>query len=770
MARAGLQKVYADFRQGFVTVANPLSYPEGSLKDIVNFDIQDNGTLRLRPGLRQESTVVVDTQVPYEELAQVAVSSFVWSNVNNRGDEKIAVIQVGTYILLYPIYKDRIALDQELAKIDLAIPSDTRGTEISGTSGAGWFFIVHPGIRTKILKKDITTGVFSLEEVDIKIRDLSLWRGDNDRQTGLESSNDLFPMHIYNLQNGGWPASTVVSKETNADNGTTTADPIRYYKSKRGNYPPVYIPFSLGKAGGGDTLSEQNAFSPWAINEQYFGNTLIPLGRNIVSAELWSRRGQGDTPFDPALPVTESLERFYEWSSYPSATEFYAGRVWYSGAKGYGEYDSPVVSSYTKKDNLDVSNTIYFSQLLDSDMEKAGMCHSSNDPTAEDFNSLLSTDGGTVTIRGAGTILSMKTFGTSLIVFATEGVWAISGIDVNSFTADSYSVNRLSNIGPTSVYTITATNKDIYYIANDAIYTLTSDEISGQPSAVDITSDRIKDFYNKIPFSQKEKSKAFFDTTNRNLYVLYADSAVAGSNLYNKVLVFNKDLGCFYKYNLGSTEKSIFDGLFYAKDVVSQVLTGITVDGIAVTLDDVPVTLETVFSTASSNTLQLLTVEDVSGNIGVSFSSFSDTDKFEDWGQGYQGIVEFGFDTAGDIMRDSLKAPVIISHLERTEDGFELDPLEPLGGFVAKHPSSCFMTYGWDWATSYKGGTELYRLNRNYIPYGLGDPFDYGKSIITCRNRIRGKGHSLGIRLTSGFGFDCRLLGLGIMYTASKDI
>jgi len=250
--------------------------------------------------------------------------------------------------------------------------------------------------------------------------------------------------------------------------------------------------------------------------------------------------------------------------------------------------------------------------------------------------------------------------------------------------------------------------------------------------------------------------------------MLYSDIKDSASNIYNKVLVFNRDLAAFYKYELGTTNKSIFDGIFYPKDKISSIQLGVTVDNIAVTLNGESVYLETIFSTESANTIQLLTVDEAdNGNIEFSFSSFSDTETFTDWGELYQGAVEFGFDTAGDIMRDSIKAPIIISHLERTEDGFKTNGNN---GLELNKPSSCYMQYGWDWADQYIGGTELYRFKRNYVPYGLSDPFDYGVNVITSKNRIRGKGHSLGLKLTSGNGFDCRLLGLGIMFTAANKV
>jgi hypothetical protein len=165
-----------------------------------------------------------------------------------------------------------------------------------------------------------------------------------------------------------------------------------------------------------------------------------------------------------------------------------------------------------------------------------------------------------------------------------------------------------------------------------------------------------------------------------------------------------------------------------------------------------------------------LTIVD-DGTAKFTFSSFTDLENREDWGNAYTGYVEFGFDTAGDIMRDSIKAPVLISHMQRTEDGFQVNPADPLGQeLILTNSSGCLLSYGWDWATNYKNPIQIYRFHRNYVPSGTDDPFNYGVDVITTRNRIRGKGHSLGIRLDSEAGKDCRILGIGILYTAAQRV
>lgn len=770
MVRAAQQKVYADFRQGFVTVANPLAYPEGSLKDIVNFDIQDNGTLRIRPGLRQETALTVATPYTVAEINNKALSVHVWDNVNNSGEEKIAVVQVGTYLYLFPMLEQGIDIDSPVGSpMNIGLPSTGESTNISTATGNGRLFVAHPSIRSFSLSKPLDTVI--KEDITIKIRDLDIWKGLNDNETGFNQTT-LYPQHEYNLRNGGWPDSATVSKEPNPDNGITTSDPVRYMRTKVGRYPKISMPFYVGRAGGGGGINEQTAFNPWQLQNDYFGNSIIPRGKFIVNAENWSRTGTGNTKLT-GDSTSNNLTKTYSWTSYPSSIEFYSGRVWYTGARGYKEQSS--LASYEKKDNLDVSNTIYFSQQLGTDFDKVGFCYQENDPTAEDINQLLATDGGTLAIRGAGDILDIKVFGTSLIIFSKQGVWAISGADTNSFKADSFSVNKISNIGPISGETILANSSNIYYIATDAIYELTVDEVTGNPTPRDITSARIKDFYNKIPLKQKERAKAFFDTSNRNLYVFYSDvetpSDTTNNLEYNKCLVFNQDLGCFYKYEFNSDTHYVVDGLFYNKDQQTTLTTFITSDGNPVVSDGNPVVLEEEYSTSSLNNIQLLTVVDNAGNAEIVFSSFTDTTNLEDWGGEYRGYAIPGFDTAGDIMRDSLKTPVIITHMERTEDGFEINPEDPEGTeLILTNGSSCFMSYGWDWATEYKNSQQIYRFNRNYTPYGVSDPFDYGVDVITTRNRIQGKGNSLGIRLDSEAGKDCRILGIGILYTQAQRI
>lgn len=773
MARTAQQKMYADFRQGFVTVANPLAYPEGSVKDIVNFDIEDNGTIRTRAGLVQEPPDVIDTGYSLDRLSDYAVSLHVWDNVSNRGDTKLAVVQVAGSLKLFSMDNTGIDTTNMVAEINLPIPFSQRHIKITAVSGNGWLFVAHPGMRPHVIKEE--NGVYSTESITIKIRDTSLWRGETEEQTGFSSSS-LFPQHEYNMRNAGWPRSSNVSKESDPNSGVEVADPILYTHTKLSKYPVVSIPFHSAKAGGGDNLDEQMAYNPWAIeNDSYFGLSKPPLGRYIVDAESWNRSGEGKT----FLYGNPFLTKKYSWLSYPTSIEFYAGRVWYCGAQGYEE-ETTGGSGYTKKDNLDTSNTVYFSQQLDIDLDKVGLCYQENDPTAEDLNALLPTDGGTISIRGAGDIFAIRTYQTSLLIFSDQGVWAISGQDGNSFKADNSSVVKISNIGPASKESISFTSDSIFFAADDAIYVVTSDEVSGRPAVQDMTSGRIKDFYNELSNEQKDTAILAYNKSERLFYMFYKNTEDRVEDTafipYTRVLIFNQDLGCFYKYSIKAVDNYMLGSLFYTKDKFEYYQEPVTLnDGSTlVTLNDevTPLSVEYAFGVSSDNSLQILTVtEGEDGRAKLFFSTFSDDETFEDWGTPYTPYVEFGFDAAGDLMRDSKKAPILISHMTRTENGFTENPLDPEGNsFFLSRPSSCLMSYAWDWSNKYNNPVELYRFNRLYIPTGSEDPFDYLNEVITTRTRIRGKGTSLGLRLEGSERKDCRVLGLGILYTAAQRV
>jgi hypothetical protein len=56
-------------------------------------------------------------------------------------------------------------------------------------------------------------------------------------------------------------------------------------------------------------------------------------------------------------------------------------------------------------------------------------------------------------------------------------------------------------------------------------------------------------------------------------------------------------------------------------------------------------------------------------------------------------------------------------------------------------------------------GVMLYRLNRFYTPTGAGDLHDTGDSVIVTKNKMRGSGKTISLKISSSAGKDLRLIG-----------
>jgi len=63
--------------------------------------------------------------------------------------------------------------------------------------------------------------------------------------------------------------------------------------------------------------------------------------------------------------------------------------------------------------------------------------HSAADPTSEEDSAVVDSDGGYIVVPEMGTVKKMEVFGSKLIVFTTNGVYAIGGGAEDYFKATS---------------------------------------------------------------------------------------------------------------------------------------------------------------------------------------------------------------------------------------------------------------------------------------------------------------------------------------------
>lgn len=247
--------------------------------------------------------------------------------------------------------------------------------------------------------------------------------------------------------------------------------------------------------------------------------------------------------FSPvAVPGTVySIER-------PTCTEFFAGRVWYAGINTSG-----------------ASSKLFFSQIIESS-EQYGKCYQVNDPSSEDFTDLLPSDGGFVSIPEIGTVKRMFAYQNSLLVYASNGVWQVSGSSNGSFLATDYTVRKLSSIGTQSPLSFASFRGVPAWWAEDGIYTVQFDPNYGTFTVTSITDAKIKSFIADIPEFNRQFVKGCYDVRDQVIYYLYNSTEeldAADIYKYNSVLVLNGLSGAFYPWTIEGTD-ALVRGIFYA--------------------------------------------------------------------------------------------------------------------------------------------------------------------------------------------------------------
>lgn len=596
----------------------------------------------------------------------------------------------------------------------------------------------------------------------IKIRDMfgveDIWEG-QDLTEGLGlivRPTELTGPHLYNLRN-----------QTFATPKFNSTDTIHSLFQNGGEFPSNAD--NLNYALSPNPTAERHAQVDHVWGEQLRknppGTYRAPMGFFIIDA---LSRGQSRLEEYGRLVEAHPGLRYKTLSLPPDATRGgarfvaeFAGRVFYSGFSNVveqGDSKSPKLSSY-----------VLFSQLVRSD-EDAFKCYQDGDPTSKDLPDLLDTDGGFIRISGASNIVSMIGVGRSLMVFAENGVWMISGNGDDGFTANNQMVTKITERGTQYPNSVTIVDGTVMYWTDDGIYHLRQNEYGDWHSA-SMTEDTIQTFYEDIPAKERNYCKGLYDSYDKKVRWVYNNYIDALGP--SKELVFDVQLGAFYP----NETQPLMDNMYprvcslaiippfragRSQDPITYGLQDVTHEGELVTypsLVEIGGTKEILYLSAYSHDF---------GFVDYGFTTHSNLD-FRDWadvdgvGVDAEAILVTGYLSGGDFSRNK-QVPYINFHLERTERGFEegLDGnLTPIG------ESSCIVQAQWSWNNSPANGKwgepfQAYRYRRLYSPYGPTDNFDSGEAIISTRNKLRGMGKVLSLKINTEPYKDLKLVGWSV--------
>lgn len=724
------------FVGGLNTEGGYFVIPENSYVEGVNVVPQTDGSIERRTGIDYESGYsLFNSAITSDSKDLWAFTTGTWTTVAGDGNLDFFVVQYGYRLIFYSASSGDISPTKKSFSINLNSYRAPGNTEINGTavcsfaSTYGKLIVTSQNTIPLLVTYNVATDTLSVEKLNIKIRDfkgipLITSSGVTVENTAEYTAAEWTALGVsladvtYNLYNQGWKDEEIDAYRV-ANGGTPAAGPVAADPTN-GKYPANTKSWIYGK----DTSDD---FDPEVLNKQDFGNSPAPKGHFII---------------DP----------FEDYAYRPSACGFFAGRVWYAGLP-----------------TSDLLGTVFFSQVL-TDITKAPNAYQVNDPTSEVISDLFDDDGGTIEIPEAGEIVSLQPIGRGIMVFASNGVWFISNID-QGFTASSYTVEQVSNVGCTSAKSIVVVENTILYWNSNGIYII-SPTNAVEYVAKNISEQAIKSFYKNIPTLSKLYAEGSYNATDKTIYWLFANQNVptSSSGRYNKdaVLAFDLRLNAWYWFQLDTTtgvipvsieitkESSINDEEFIILSGTDTVVSG---------TDTVVAQYNTL--SAAVKQYKLLCLHPVtSNNYSLTFADFINTrntdTKFKDWysynsvGVEQQAYFITGYNLNGNGPARASTGQYLTVFMKSTETSFDASA-NPI------NESSCLMQSRWDFTNNtypskWSTDVEVYKHLRPFLVNG-GATFDDGYPLVITKNKLRGRGKAVQFKFTSSTGKDMKLVG-----------
>lgn len=719
MARNAGVQIENNFTKGLVTEATGLNFPENACTDTLNCIFDRTGKVTRRLGIDFEfghdSTFTLHTN---ENSVYVEYN---WQAVAGQGDLDFVVTQVGSMVFFYqPISNGSLSAGRKPFSIDLnaykiAGAPNSNSKPAQFASGKGYLFIVHPYCDPVYVKYNRDTNQITTTVITIRIRD---FEGLQDGYGVSDRHNYITNEHRYNLYNQGWYGNGNFAQDEELHN-QTNGPRVDMWRSRVGWYPAnsdVWWVFIEGTS---------SIIVNWAHRID-LGNTPAPKGHYILNAFYQDRSSVSSVG---GLPVTSS------GYNRPGSVAFFAGRAFYSAVSAN-----------------DYGSKVYFSQIIEQD-QQLGWCHQANDPTSRYENDLLPSDGGVILIPEAGTIYKMVPVDASLVVFAANGIWSISGSSGAGFSANDYAVKKLAGVETNSATSFVIANGLPIWWNQNGIYAITVDQNLGTLSVASVVDQTIQDFYDEIPSVNKNFAKGAYNALTRRVQWVYRSTPINApydQYTYDSVLNFDTTTGAFYPWKISDPGAMFIVGIVNTNgSVVSRDQVPVTKsDGTAVTtaaLDPVTSTEEKV--TQSSSSFRYTTIRGLSVDFGFLTFSQERGITFRDW------VVATG--TSG-INYDSY----FVTGYKIHGEGLRKFQSNYLAVFSEVVPGSSFYVQGqWNFANS--GSSGLWSTKQQGYKPSATQEFTWS------RLKIRGEGVALQFRVMSEDSKPFNVIGYSVYETSN---
>lgn len=617
MAQEKSVSVENNFTKGLVTESTGLNFPTNAATDTDNCVYTLVGDVNRRKGFNLEENYTL-TDI---DRTGKATSLYKWNNAGGDGLVQLVVSQVGNTLYFYKSSDSTVAspLSSQLLvstvnlndHIVVGSTKDISTVECSYSDGNGYLFVYHPYCEPTYCVYE--AGTVTGNSITLYIRDFlgvpEIGVASNFRPLTLTNE------HKYNLLNQGWSSAGAWGVGSGTSNpyiatggplifniGTSSlpispGDDVRIINNFNGYFMVATVD---GYSGTNLTVTVYN-WSPQNLNPNYPYNSSdswtivsnstgnIDTWRTTVNnypsnSDVWWRYKNSAGGFSPGTTyqnVTSDLgeapKGHFIISAFnqnrasianvpdltpiqtdirPKIGTWFAGRVWYSG----------VDASQIKTGNAPYyswSESIYFSQII-TDVSQFGKCHQANDPTSEKLFDLLPTDGGVIQIQGCGSVYKLFPIQNGLLVFAANGIWFITGSQGIGFSANDYTVTKISSIESISSTSFVNVKGLPYFWNEEGIYTVTPAQQGLGLTVESITVGVIQSFYDQIPKSSKKFVRGDYHPIDYVIQWTYRDTEASDINSsyeFNRILNYNVYNKAFYPYSI-STLNSVH-GVIY---------------------------------------------------------------------------------------------------------------------------------------------------------------------------------------------------------------
>jgi hypothetical protein len=759
---------FTNFTGGLNTESTPLNSPENTVKDIQNFILNRDGSLQRRPGIEfeegHEDFIASSDVVDLEE----GLSTYIWKNASNSGIDVLCV-QMGGRIYFFNASSTTPSAEYYGENVPISGYDYPNRYVASFTTVDSALVVTAGSNRVMVVSFDPLAAEFNrFSSVVQRVSVRDFWGTDGERSS---RSSTIDNESYYNLINNGWP--NVIGGRL-VDN----ADAIGTTRLERGWFPAANDIWYAAKVEVADDPEAIGVYSSDNLVRLDFGSSEPVRGKSIIDSIF--QRGASRQNFAFTNPPGVITDNYFTFNPTEIPEDRSTGHISalgeYLGRAVFGIRATGIVEGDSRSPNL--SEMVFFSRTV-RNINDISRCYGDNDPTAELINDPLDTDGGFVKIQGMGYPVNFGTLGRSLFVFATNGVWEISGGE-SSFTATNVVINKVSNVGCSSPRSVVNTEDSLYYWGDNGIYQISMDQISLQGIATNISEDRIQALFESLPFQVRSNVTGVFDEDERKVRWLYSlQNNPVHRDLHDRELVLDLRLGAFYKHYFAPVDDGTSEGPYLFGFVPSQkAISGVIASDVLVDADQVLAGAEeVVIDTVVTSTIRVpfkyasFTVDSASDDTftlaGLDEETFVDWKSVDDVGTEAYGFLLTNALTGGDSQRKK-QIPYVTVNMRLTDELIE----DTEGGYVSLSPSSCLLRSQWGWTNNPETGRwgdsfQVYRLPRVFVGEAEGE-LNYGYDVVSTRNKLRGNGKALSLHFNTEAGHDCHIYGWGLNLTVNN--